>query len=112
MSQALTADTFAKITDSDICQAVVGSPVTSDVNYLVLTHEAISLTAIPTILVDGLPVATDVIGSGADYELKRVSSTQTVIKIKTPVSATYAIESLGADPAIGAFTIGVDFVVQ
>lgn len=73
-------------TDPIITQMVVATGKVeeqSDAEFIVITHEPITLQEVPTLSADNVEIQIGVIGSGADYEYKRISTTQTILVKRT-----------------------------
>jgi hypothetical protein len=101
--------TLARVSDPDITGVVqVGSvEATPVIPWIVIDHEPLALGDVAIVKVDGVLVTLGEAGSSADYEYRRVSATQTVIKKST--AGTNLVEVVPG--AIGTFTIGKNFKV-
>jgi hypothetical protein len=100
-------------------------PLTTDAEFLCITHDPIGLTQIPTVTADSVEITNGVVGSGSDYETKRVTDTQTIIRRKDFATAvTFQVTSAVFDtvpfidglpqglPPIGQAIIGQNFIIQ
>lgn len=62
----------------------------SNAEFIIISHEPITLAEVPIINANGVEISTGELGSGSDYEYKRVSATQTILVKRTynnPISA-------------------------
>jgi hypothetical protein len=105
-----TTDILARIIDPDISQVSNSVGESSTKQYIVVTHPPLDLLTLPLVSVDGSLATFNTVGSGADYELRRVSSTQSVIKVKTFGAAK--VYALVEDAPIGSAVIGSSFIIQ
>lgn len=98
---------FVRSTDSDIDSIAVNSEVTTVNKAFVLSHPPLAMDVFPNFLVGGIAVTIGTVGSGSDYEGKRVGETQTIIKRKTTEAITVS-QPLG----IGQMAIGSTFKIH
>lgn len=109
MASGHTMDTFANLTDSDISHIGTDESAIAVTPYLVISHFSMTLAELPILSIDGLVVTPGVKGSGNNYEVVRVSDTQTVVFVKTPSSQVIkALEPM----KIGMGVIGSTFVIE
>lgn len=105
-------------TDDAAIQAVNTANQAVYREYLVLSHLPAASNAPITVKVNGVEIATGFPGSGAEYELKRISESQTVIRKRTPGSVELTIDGLevinvGTIPLpIGRAVIGKTFRIR
>ncbi len=95
---------LVKLTDFDVTPITGGAINKSSINTstMVITHTPIALDTQPVLTIDGSIVTYGIPGSGAHYELTRISSTQSIVKINAPTTTG----------VIGEAVIGSTFVIQ
>jgi len=77
-----TRQTLVRVVDPEISQLAGKTGKTSEqsnAQFIVITHPAMSLTTIPQISVGDTEITLGAVGSGAEYEYKRISATQTLV---------------------------------
>jgi len=77
-----TRQTLVRVVDPEISQLSGQTGKNNEqtnAQFIVVTTPAMSLSSVPTISIGGSEVTLGAVGSGAEYEYKRISATQTVI---------------------------------
>lgn len=109
----------ATVRDPDIHQ---GANIDTDMAvgskpYVVLTHAPIPMDIHPEIFIDGVVVMNDsfgAIGSGADFEYKRISATQTILvkNLIGPVTIKFFVPNPDGSLPIGQAMVEESLVIQ
>jgi hypothetical protein len=120
--------------DADICHVKSGDVVNLLPSHttIVVTHDPIDLSTLPSVEIAGLPQVLGGSGSNSDYEVMRNAATQTIIRRKTVDSTTVKVLGLTyaivppdiytppggggshtppASHGIGDMVIGTDFTI-
>lgn len=89
---------------------------TFDKSYLILIHEPYAINEAIYVYVDGVVVDMGFPGSNAEFEMKRVSTTQTIIKKTTTGSVSITVDGpviigLNGQEPIGRASIGTTFII-
>jgi len=77
-----TRQTLVRVVDPEVSQLSGQTGKNNEqtnAQFIVVTTPAMSLSSVPTISIGGSEVTLGAVGSGAEYEYKRISATQTLI---------------------------------
>jgi hypothetical protein len=107
---------MVRAVDPDLVAIMSSAPTAAPLELILLSHEALALNVNPVITADGASVTFGALNSASDYEIVRISSTQSIV-VKTVVGSP-VIHMVtpgpgvvnGAEP-IGQASIGSTFII-
>lgn len=114
---ARTQQSFAKLKDLDL--TIATSPTTDlETEWMIIYHSDLALDAKPVLTVDTTPVVLGDVGSNEDYEIKRMSGGQTIIRKTIPGVVTVHVSNCDIvlppevhRQVIGQARIGESFII-